>query len=127
MADLPLNDGGKFFSSQSRASVRKASNSLSIFSAADIVSSFPLPLLMIQQSQNAFGDDVALDFVRTAIDRLRLAGEPVARVVDLVARVGIAFPAQSLRAHHLDQKFGAILIHPHLRVLHDRGDGARPL
>ena len=40
---------------------------------------------------------------------MRLAREPVARVIDLVRRVVGAFPAEALAAHDLDQEFGAIL------------------
>src|SRR5579872_6250822 len=77
---------------------------------------------MIEQAKDALGDDVALDFIRAAIDRLRLAREPVARMVDFVRAVVRALPAEPLAAHDLDQKLGAILIHPDLRILHDRGD-----
>src|SRR5882672_9986733 len=81
----------------------------SSFKTAIVLTPVRLRLLMIEEAKDALGDDVVLDFLAAAEDRRGLAAEPAAYGVELVAGEAVAFPAEALVAHHLDEKLGPFL------------------
>src|SRR5439155_3095353 len=89
-----------------------------------IVSS-PLPLsnflLVVEKTQNAFGDDVVLNFKRAAVDRGGLAAKPCAHRIEFVAREAVALPTKTVAAHNFDEQFGSFLTNLRTGVLHDGG------
>src|ERR1019366_5032465 len=123
---LPFSAGGKFASSHSRASVRKASRSAPPKSAIGFKSPRKLGsgLGRIGQAQNPLGNDVALNLLAAAEDGCGLAGEPAAHGGELVGGEIVALPAQALVAHDLQRQLGALLADLGAGVLHDRGGGA---
>src|SRR5689334_21031968 len=82
-------------------------------------------LLMVQQTEYAFGNDVVLDLERAAIDSRRLAAEPAAHAVEFGLAEALAFPTQALRSHDLHQQLATVLADTRAGVLHDRSGESR--
>lgn len=60
-------------------------------------------LLVVEHAKHPLGNDVVLDFGRTAIDRRCLAEEPAAHILKFVIAKLVAFPAEALKAADFDQ------------------------
>src|SRR4029078_10497854 len=64
----------------------------------------------IRQPEHDLGDDVELDFAGPALDGIAARSQPIARLLELVARKTGRFPAEAARSEHRHQELLPALV-----------------
>ena len=80
----------------------------------------------IPQAQNLLGDDIEIDLRRPAFNGIAFGTQPGAGLLQFAVGEALAFPAEALQAHGLDQQLVAFNAEGRAGVFDDRGRRRRP-